>query len=195
MYANQRNNSRPYSLGKDLREEYVQHVSKNSGHALTNILAKEPTHLKNVCLFIFSTSVYLGALFIGLNLLGYFKHDVITNINRALENQPDFPQVTVCNLKYYKCLFDGKPCDPALITKVNNCIEFNPSKNATDYPIPILKSTKPGKQFGLQMKLLEQPGFEIELYIHNQSIGYEKSKVNINHFLKGKKIFIKYFSI
>lgn len=179
MYMNQRNTQtdRSYSLSKDLKREYVQHVTKNSGHALTNILAKEPTRLKNLCLFIFSTSVYLGALFIGLNLLGYFKHEVITNTDRILVNEPDFPQVTVCNLKYYKCLFERKPCD-AMLTKAANCIEFNPNKNATNHPVEILKSTKPGKKFGLQLKLLEQPGFEIELFIHNQSIGFERGKVN-----------------
>jgi hypothetical protein len=168
---------KPYpSLSKDLKDQYTRQMLLCSIHGLKNILSREPSKLKKFWCIILVISFNLCVLFIGLNLLGYFNYDVVANIDNEIEYEAEFPQITICNLKYFTCLFDGKPCGNSVV-KIDNCIEFNSGKNSSDYPTEIFKSHKPGKQFGLQMKLLEQPGFEIEIYIHSQFIGYEVGKV------------------
>ena len=121
-------------------------------------------------------------------------YDTSTNLSeytKLYANSPNYSDVNKVKLiayqnNPYKCMFDNNDCSNNLYTyfriyfsyDFGNCYQFNTGYNYTNSPVPLLRQSSEGSEYGLQLmlgplvnlnKYLSSFSDGMVIFIHNQS--------------------------
>ena len=83
---------------KELKEKLYEHMETTPIHGIPNIVRSKFWYMKLFWILFFTLFACFGAWLIAKALFDFFEYPVVTEIERVIESQPEFPAVTICNL-------------------------------------------------------------------------------------------------
>ncbi len=164
-------------LLEKLKLKFYNLLARSTFHGLSKIFISEHWPTRLLWLVICLTSYSYCIFSISTNISDYFQNQVITNFEKAYENQPLFPRITICNLNKTSvgCIFNKKASSVEDLN-VTGCVLFNSGFNGS-----ILRSKEVGIHSGLVLDLYTNDFFTgIMIYINNHSVRIGQDAITIS---------------
>jgi hypothetical protein len=151
------------NLKSKLKEKSFEHLSTTHIHGLPHLVRSKHLHMQIFWILFFSLMLSISLWLIVELHKTYFTYPVISVINKHVDEQQEFPAVTICNL------------NPFISKKSMDYFESNLSTNFTNNDLKESRKQLRHKLFGNYFNLTEK-----------QSFGYSLSDTVISCEFNGK---------
>lgn len=86
---------------KHLKKEFHQYKSTCTIHGIPHIFNSPKTLVKLIWTFIFLSCFFLSLILIASSITNYLSYKTASQLSVRINNEIDFPAITICNMKYY----------------------------------------------------------------------------------------------
>ena len=147
------------SVKAQMKETFVQNMETTPIHGLPNIVRTKYWYMRLFWILFFSVFAGFGTWLIIKAIMDYCEYPVVSSVAENVEQQPDFPSVTICNLDALATSYADSYMDKTLF----ELFKINPDEINTR-TIAIHNQLR---QYVLNK--ISDPAFD---YAHKQKFGY-----------------------
>ena len=155
-------------------------ADKTTIHGLTYL----STPTRYFWLTVIILSIAACSFFITLSFLNYFQYDLIANYNVINEIPMELPTITFCNMNSYKgrnnytldqmllyCKYERTFCNSFYFVEhkisTYTCFSFNSGRDQFGSELELLRTSRLGNLYGIQLKLFAGSPHDYGLYSHS----------------------------